>query len=232
MYRKMKRAMALCLCLTAIAVLAAACDEDGAFQTPANILGPTVAPLPTAESLPTAASLPTVAPLPTVVSLPTVADLPTWTPVATATIDPTATPTAGPPAGFAPPDPADGVGDVQEALIGGQVFRLEVARTAEERARGLMNRPSLTRDSAMLFVFPEEDYRGFWMKNTLIPLDILFLDSRGVVVDVQTMTPQPGVRDSELTVYRSAAPARYAIEINAGMAREHGVEPGAQVLFR
>ena len=84
----------------------------------------------------------------------------------------------------------------------------------------------------MLFIFQEEAYRSFWMKNTLIPLDILFLDSNGIVVDVQTMTPQIGAPDSELTVYRSASPARYAIEMNAGLAQELGIGPGEQALFR
>ena len=136
------------------------------------------------------------------------------------------------PAGFAAPDPVDGVWEISEALIGGEIFRLEVARTSQERSRGLMGRDGLNWDAAMLFVFEEEAQRTFWMKNTLIALDILYLDSKGVVVDVQTMTPQPGVSDSELTRYPSAAPARYAIEMNAGLAQELGVEPGAQVLFR
>ena len=86
-------------------------------------------------------------------------------------------------------------------------------------------------DYAMLFVYAAEQRLSFWMKGTLIPLDILFLDSNGVVVDVQTMTPQPGAPDSELIVYRSAAPARYAMEMNAGLAEALGVTPGAVVLF-
>lgn len=83
----------------------------------------------------------------------------------------------------------------------------------------------------MLFVYETEQRLNFWMKGTLIPLDILFLDSNGIVVDVQTMTPQIGAADSELIVYRSAAPARYALEMNAGLAEALGVEPGAVVLF-
>lgn len=83
----------------------------------------------------------------------------------------------------------------------------------------------------MLFVFDAERQLSFWMKGTLIPLDILFLDSQGVVMDVQTMTPQPGAPDSELIVYTSAKPARYALEMNAGLAEALGIEPGAAVLF-
>ncbi len=250
MYRKISSAVAACLCLTIVAVLATACVENGALQPPAVVVPtPTAtafAPLPGFTPPPTVTLEPAVTMEPTVVMGPTISLQPTvvMEPAVTAeptvvmepafTTDPTVAlqPTADMTAGFAPPDPAEGVGDVQEALVRGQVFRLEVARTPEERAQGLMNRPSLPLDAAMLFVFPEEAHRSFWMKNTLIPLDILYLDSHGVVVDVQTMTPQPGVRDSELTRYPSAAPARYAIEINAGLAREHGIEPGAQVTFR
>ncbi len=233
-----------------LAIIATACDVDDALQPPA-VMVPTptataFAPLPGFTPPPTVTLEPAVTMEPTVVMEPTISLQPTVVMEPPVTTEPTVVmepaftteptvalqPTVDMTARFAPPDPVDGVGDVQEALVGGQVFRLEVARTPAERARGLMNRPSLPRDAAMLFVYEEEAHRSFWMKNTLIPLDILYLDSDGVVVDVQTMMPQPGVPDSELTRYPSAAPARYAIEINAGLAQEHGIEPGAQVLFR
>jgi hypothetical protein len=131
-----------------------------------------------------------------------------------------------------PPDPVTGVGGVHEALVQGHGFQLEVARTSSEQAQGLMGRASLPEDAAMLFVFERDDYLDFWMKNTLIPLDILFLDARGVVVDVQTMHTQIGVPDGGLKVYHSALPARFALEMNAGLAEALGIVPGAQVLFR
>ena len=84
---------------------------------------------------------------------------------------------------------------------------------------------------AMLFVYDAEAQLSFWMKGTLISLDILFLDSHGVVVDVQTMTPQIGAPNSELLIYTSAGPARYALEMNAGLAEALGVVPGDAVLF-
>ena len=108
-------------------------------------------------------------------------------------------------------------------------FMLEVADTGEERARGLMNRPSLPEDRGMLFVWEEESERGFWMLNTLIPLDILFIDGEGMVVDIQTMVPEPGVPASELTIYQSAGPARYALEVNAGDAERCGIVVGDPV---
>ncbi|MDP3003960.1 MAG: DUF192 domain-containing protein, partial [Candidatus Azambacteria bacterium] len=65
---------------------------------------------------------------------------------------------------------------------GGPVkIRVEFARTPEESQKGLMNRPSLPKDSGMLFVFPDETNRSFWMKNTLIPLDVIFISSKGRV---------------------------------------------------
>ena len=95
-----------------------------------------------------------------------------------------------------------------------------------------MNRASLPRDAAMLFLYDREVGLAFWMKNTLIPLDILFLDSEGVIVDIQAMQPQPGVPDSQLKRYILAAPARYAIEMNAGLAEEYRLETGMRVEFR
>ncbi len=121
---------------------------------------------------------------------------------------------------------------IREMSLKGHVFELEIASTPAERARGLMNRETLAQDSGMLFVFLAESPLNFWMKNTLIPLDILYMDSAGVVVDIQTMTPQPGVSDSELREYPSAAPAQYALEINAGLAKSLGFVEGDQAYFR
>ena len=121
---------------------------------------------------------------------------------------------------------------IREMSLKGHAFVLEIAATPAERARGLMNRERLAQNSGMLFVFSQESPLNFWMKNTLIPLDILYMDSAGVVVDIQTMIPQPGVSDSELREYPSAAPAQYALEINAGLAGSLGFAVGDQAYFR
>ena len=130
-----------------------------------------------------------------------------------------------------PPDREDGLGNVRAVLMERHRFQLEVARTGSEILRDLMDRPSLPMDEAMLFVFSEERIISFWMKNTLISLDIIFLNNEGVVVDVQTMVTQIGVPDSQLVIYRSAQPARYAIEMNAGLAEDLGIGSGDQALF-
>lgn len=145
---------------------------------------------------------------------------------------PMPTPTYSPSPVLLPPHPATGLGDISEVSLEGKVFQLEVARTAEERSRGLMERTSLPENAGMIFVFKDEELRIFWMKDTLISLDILFLDNNGVVIDVQTMRPQPGATSATLTRYYSAAPARYAIEINAGLAAEYDIVVGSQGLFR
>ena len=140
--------------------------------------------------------------------------------------------TRSPVEGFSPPNIVEGVGQVTEMRLRGQVFRLEIARTRDERTRGLMNRESLPADAAMLFVFESESPLAFWMKNTLIPLDILYLDSAGAVVDIQTMLPEPGVADSDLRRYPSAAPSRYAVEMKAGLAVMYEFDVGDRVYFR
>ena len=156
---------------------------------------------------------------------------PTLVPSATPTL--TATPTPSPlEQGFLAIENVDDPASIQEMSLTGQVFILEIAATPTERARGLMHREDLAENAGMLFVFAQESLLNFWMKNTLIPLDILYMDSGGVVVDIQTMTPQPGVPDSELRTYPSAAPAQYALEINAGLAESLGFAVGDQAYFR
>jgi uncharacterized membrane protein (UPF0127 family) len=99
---------------------------------------------------------------------------------------------------------------------------VEVMRTREELVRGLMWRDDLAADAGMLFVFDRPAPRTFWMKNTPLPLDILFIDERSHVLNVaESTTPY-----SE-TPIRSAGPARFVLEVNAGFARRHGIRAGA-----
>lgn len=103
---------------------------------------------------------------------------------------------------------------------------VEVVRTPETRARGLMRRRQLAADAGMLFIFDREEIQSFWMKNTYLPLDIIFIDSKlrvvGVVHDAEPLT----------TTSRSVdKPSRYALEVNAGFAREHGIAAGTVVSF-
>lgn len=104
--------------------------------------------------------------------------------------------------------------------IGRHSYTLEVAKTEAHRRRGLMMRDSIPQRWGMIFVFPDEDYRSFWMKNTRIPLDILYLDARGRVVSIHRMLPHVE------TGTWSEGPAMYAIELNAGEAESAGVKRG------
>lgn len=104
--------------------------------------------------------------------------------------------------------------------IGSRQFTLEVAATQLSRQRGLMDRELLPMDRGMIFVFRDEAIRGFWMKRTRIPLDILFLDSQGRVVDIKSLQPL------DLRSVPSAAPAKYAIELNRGAVALCGVKVG------
>lgn len=100
-----------------------------------------------------------------------------------------------------------------------------VADTDEVRTEGLMfvTKDQMSDDQGMLFVFPDVDYLGFWMKNTLIPLDIAFMRSDGTIVTIHTMSPL------DERTYRSSEPAQYALEVHAGWFDRHGVKVGDKV---
>jgi uncharacterized protein len=102
------------------------------------------------------------------------------------------------------------------------VVRVEIADTDAERQRGLMGRTALAEDQGMLFVFGGKQELSFWMKNTLIPLSIAFMDSEGRIVDIQDMKPL----DDDPPHYVSAEPARYALEVNQGFFEERGIKVG------
>lgn len=105
-------------------------------------------------------------------------------------------------------------------VFGGDTVRAEVARTDQERARGLMERESLPEGTGMLFIFPDVAPRSFWMQNTYIPLDIAFMDAEGVIVDIQPMEPL------DETFTESAAPAMFALEVPQGWFAGQGIGVG------
>ena len=104
-------------------------------------------------------------------------------------------------------------------------FDVEVALSMRQRARGLMFRESMADDAGMLFFYPAEQQIRMWMKNTLIPLDMLFVASDGRIVDVAA----DAVPLSE-TVIGSSGPARAVIELNGGTAARLGIKVGDRVL--
>ena len=114
--------------------------------------------------------------------------------------------------------------DISRICFHQHCFTVDIADTAETRARGLMFRDHLPEDHGMLFVFPSDGVRAFWMKDTLIPLDMIWLDK-----DLRILHLEENVQPCEhdpCPSYRSARPARYVLELNAGTAREIGLKPG------
>jgi uncharacterized protein len=107
-----------------------------------------------------------------------------------------------------------------EMKIGGQAFRVEIADTPRKQQLGLMHRKSMPADHGMIFVFPDARERSFWMKNTHIPLDIVYADADGKVVSVKQMKP---LDESPVP---SDGDAKYAVELNEGTAKKVGVKPG------
>jgi uncharacterized membrane protein (UPF0127 family) len=103
---------------------------------------------------------------------------------------------------------------------------VELARTDPERARGLMHRTALAPDAGMLFLFDETSQHDFWMKNTLIPLDMIFISEDGRVTGVVARAV-PG----DLTPRTAGGPSRYVLEVNGGWAEAHAVGAGDRVRF-
>lgn len=109
-----------------------------------------------------------------------------------------------------------------QGASGVQAFHIEVADTAEERATGLMYRARMASSAGMLFVYPAPQHVRFWMKNTLIPLDMVFADATGTVTRVHE-----GAIPEDLTPIDGGEGVRYVLEINAGLAGRMGLAPGS-----
>jgi uncharacterized membrane protein (UPF0127 family) len=106
---------------------------------------------------------------------------------------------------------------------GVHLIQAEVAATIPERTLGLMNRKTMAPNAGMLFVFSELDRHCMWMRNTLLPLSVAFMDEAGVIVSVHDMQPQSD--DSHC----AARAARYALEMNQGWFAKRGLKPGTRI---
>lgn len=106
-------------------------------------------------------------------------------------------------------------------------FQVEIAATRAEQARGLMFRKSLAPDRGMLFIYKRPQPAAYWMKNTLIPLDILYFDANRRLVSVQWDVPP--CKADPCPLYPSHMPARYVLEIPAGTTRRIGVKMGDEL---
>lgn len=113
--------------------------------------------------------------------------------------------------------------------LGGHHFSVEIAATPAEQAHGLMDRTSMPSDHGMLFVFPQAQPLTFWMKDTLIPLDMLFFDEAHRLVTIRADVPP--CRADPCPTYASTAPARYVLELNAGTAAKLDLRKGDVITF-
>ena len=110
--------------------------------------------------------------------------------------------------------------------IKSQKFNLELAKSRAEWMKGLMFRRKLAPRAGMLFISDHEEPRAFWMKNTLIPLDMVFISKDRRVINIVA-----NAKPLTLEARRSKKPAMYVLEINGGVAKEIGLNPGDQIRF-
>lgn len=114
-----------------------------------------------------------------------------------------------------------------EKVCFSKCFNVEIADNDIERERGLMNRASLDKDSGMLFVFESGGKYPFWMKDTLIGLDIIWLDENLEVVEISSAIPCSG----ECELYGGNKDSKYVLEINSGLAESNDIKIGSKAIF-
>ncbi len=114
----------------------------------------------------------------------------------------------------------------------GVTILTELADTTEKRAKGLMFRDALAKDRGMLFTFPEPQHWTFWMKNTQIPLDIIWMDGNKTVVHVERNVPGCSRTDESCPQYQPSQAAMYVLELAAGMADSLSLQRGAKLQFQ
>jgi uncharacterized protein len=104
--------------------------------------------------------------------------------------------------------------------VGNQTIKAEIAADDPTRQQGLMFRTQMGKNDGMLFVFPQLGYHAMWMRNTLIPLSVAYMDDAGKIVSLHEMQPQND------TAHQAAGPVRYGLEMNTGWFKTHKVNVG------
>ena len=130
------------------------------------------------------------------------------------------------------PRAAAPAGTVPVTLPGGGVIHAEVVATPQKQAQGLMFRPELEPDRGMLFLFTEMSPRPFWMYQTVIPLDMIWLDRERRIVEIAAdVPPCPSKEPEACPNYGGNAPSMYVLELAAGQAAARGLKVGGQIGF-
>ena len=119
---------------------------------------------------------------------------------------------------------------LEPELLNNDYFYIELAETQEQRSRGLMYRETLDQDKGMFFIFDEEKEHSFWMKNTLIPLDIIWINEDKEIVDIKKDV-QPCVQE-ECQIFKPSNKAKYVLELNAGQSEKTNIKIGNRLIFK
>lgn len=112
----------------------------------------------------------------------------------------------------------------------GEKFLVEIADTPLERSQGLSGRSDLGSNEGMLFLFEKSDYYGFWMKGMLIPIDIIWIKDNKIIGFEKSVSPEPGVPESDLKKYLPSEPVDKVLEVSAGTVERLGIQAGDEIV--
>ena len=111
-------------------------------------------------------------------------------------------------------------------LPDGTGIEVELAKTRQQTERGLMFRENLEENKGMLFIFSKDEERYFWMKNTLIDLDIIFINSQGTIENIAQNVPHSYIAAPQEEVATAEGFGKYVLEVNSGFAKKHNLKAG------
>ncbi|MFC1691247.1 DUF192 domain-containing protein [Nanoarchaeota archaeon] len=115
-----------------------------------------------------------------------------------------------------------------KVIIGDNTIFVELAQTREDHSKGLMNKTNLPEDNGMLFIFSKPRSVNLWMKNTLIPLDMIFIDEDNVIVNIETAQP---CKEDPCKEFSSKVGVKFVLEVNAGYADNHNIKQGDEIIL-